>query len=204
MILLEVRLPGRDGWGILKELKKDPYTKDIPVIICSSIDDKNRGFTLGAADYLLKPIVKQELVKVLKHVVLSAQERIKVLVIDDHADDILLVRRIFEAQTNYKIIEASSGQKGLELVQSVHPDLVILDLTMPEMDGFSVVEALKHNEKTKSIPIIVVSAKELTLAEQQLLTGQVEVLLRKGIFTEHELLEDVSKALNKMHPHHPA
>ncbi|MFN8454408.1 MAG: PAS domain S-box protein [Anaerolineae bacterium] len=201
-ILLDVRLPGRDGWGILNDLKKDPYTKDIPVIICSTIDDKHRGFTSGAADYLLKPVTKQELVKALKHVTPTAQERIKVLVIDDHADDILLIRRIFEAQTNYKIIEASSGKQGLELAHTVNPDLVILDLTMPEMDGFSVVEALKHNEKTHSIPIIVVSAKELNLAEQNLLTGQVEVLLRKGIFTENELLEDVSQALNRFPQHH--
>lgn len=201
-ILLEVRLSGRDGWGILKELKKDPYTKEIPVIIYSTIDDKNHGFMLGAADYLLKPVVKQELLKALKHVMPANQERIKVLVIDDHADDILLIRRIFEAQTNYKIIEASSGKQGLELAHNLNPDLIILDLTMPEMDGFSVVEALKHNDKTRSIPIIVVSAKELNLAEQNLLTGQVEVLLRKGIFTENELLKDVSQALNRIHQNH--
>jgi CheY-like chemotaxis protein len=121
------------------------------------------------------------------------------LVIDDQADDILLIRRILEVESQYKIIEANNGKEGLALVQSVSPDLIVLDLTMPEMDGFKVVEALKSSEKTRSIPIIIVSAKELNPTEQQLLTGQVEVLLRKGLFTENELLEDVGQVLKRMH-----
>lgn len=197
-ILLDVLMPEKDGWGVLRMLKDDPATKDIPVIICSIISDKNRGFSLGAADYLVKPIVENELVKALKHLEKQHKEQIKVLVVDDQADDILLIRRILEAQANYKIFEASNGRESLELVQQVEPDLIILDLTMPEMDGFTVVESLKHNEKTRGIPIIIVSAKELTPAEHMALTGQVEVLLRKGIFTENELLEDVSQALKRI------
>lgn len=111
----------------------------------------------------------------------------------------MLIRRILEAQPNYKIFAANNGRESLELVQRVEPDLIILDLTMPEMDGFTVVEALKHNEKTRGIPIIIVSAKEITPTEHVTLTGQVEVLLRKGIFTENELLEDVSQALKRIH-----
>lgn len=197
-ILLDVLMPEKDGWGVLRILKDDPATQNIPVIICSIISDKNRGFSLGAADYLIKPIVENELVKALKHLENQSKEQVKVLVVDDQADDILLIRRILEAQPNYKIFEANNGRESMELVQSVEPDLIILDLTMPEMDGFMVVEALKNNEKTRSIPIIIVSAKELTPAEQRGLTGQVEVLLRKGIFTENELLEDVSQALKRI------
>jgi CheY-like chemotaxis protein len=184
---------------VLRTLKDDPATKDIPVIICSIISDKNRGFSLGAADYLVKPIVENDLVKALKHLENQYKEQVKVLVVDDQADDILLIRRILEAQSHYRIFEANNGRESLELVESVEPDLIILDLTMPEMDGFMVVEALKDNEKTRSIPIIIVSAKELTPAEHLALTGQVEVLLRKGIFTENELLEDVSQALKRIH-----
>ncbi len=198
-ILLDVLMPEKDGWSILRSLKEDVLTKDIPVIICSIVSDKNRGFSLGAADYLVKPIAEQELLKALKYLESEPKKRGKVLVIDDQADDILLIRRILEVQSQYKIIEASNGKQGLELVHNVNPDLIILDLTMPEMDGFKVVEALKDSEKTRSIPIIIVTAKELSPAEQQLLTGQVEVLLRKGIFTENELLEDVSQALKRIH-----
>ena len=198
-ILLDVLMPEKDGWGVLRTLKDDPVTKDIPVIICSIVSDKNRGFSLGAADYLIKPIVENELVKALKYLENQHKEQIKVLVVDDQADDILLIRRILEAQSHYKIIEANNGKEALELVQSVEPDLIILDLTMPEMDGFTVVEALKNNEKTRAIPIIIVSAKDLTPLEHLALTGQVAVLLRKGIFTENELLEDVSQALKRIH-----
>lgn len=198
-ILLDVLMPETDGWGVLRTLKDDPATRNIPVIICSIVSDKNRGFSLGAADYLVKPIVENELVKALKHLETQSKEQVKVLVVDDQADDILLIRRILEAQPNYKIFAANNGRESLELVQRVEPDLIILDLTMPEMDGFTVVEALKHNEKTRGIPIIIVSAKELTPTEHVTLTGQVEVLLRKGIFTENELLEDVSQALKRIH-----
>ncbi len=197
-ILLDVVLPGKDGWGILKELKDDPYTREIPVIMCSIISDKNRGFSLGAADYLTKPISEDKLISALKHLDNQNKQEIKVLVIDDQADDILLIRRILEAQPNYHIIEAGNGKEGLELIQTGEPDLIILDLNMPEMNGFATIEALKNNEKTRAIPIIIVSAQELTPEERKILTGQVEALLHKGIFTENELLEDVSQALEKV------
>ena len=195
-ILLDILMPDKDGWQVLKELKQDALTKDIPVIICSIISDKNKGFDLGAADYLTKPIVESELVNALKHIDEQQKEQIKVLVIDDKADDILLIRRMLEAH-NYQIIEASNGKDGLDLVQSRTPDLIILDLSMPEMDGFAVVEALKIDEDSRDIPIIIVSAKQPTQAEHESLTGQVEVLLHKGIFTESELVQVVSQALER-------
>ena len=198
-ILLDVLMPDKDGWGVLRELKENAYTKNIPVVICSIISDKNRGFSLGAADYLTKPIVESELVNALRQLDKVDKSQVKVLVIDDEADDVLLLRRILEAQPNYAIIEAPNGKVGLQLVEQQQPDLIILDLTMPEMDGFTVVEKLKNNEKTRSIPIIIVSAKELTSNERQFLTGQVEVLLQKGLFSETELLQDVGQALNHIY-----
>jgi CheY-like chemotaxis protein len=197
-ILLDVISPNNDGWGMIKTLKEDPFTKDVPVIICSIVSDKNRGFSLGATNYLIKPIVEDELIEALKRLDVEHKDEIKVLVVDDQADDILLIRRILEAQTNYSIIEAGNGKEGLKLVKSKEPDLIILDLNMPEMNGFAMVEALKENEKTRRIPIIIVSAQELTPEEHERLTGQVEVMLRKGIFTENELLEDVSHALQRI------
>ncbi|MCB0209471.1 MAG: GAF domain-containing protein [Anaerolineae bacterium] len=197
-ILLDVIIPDKDGWSLLKELKEDQVTKDIPIVVCSIASDKNRGFSLGATNYLIKPIVEDELIEALSHIDKQQNEAIKVLIVDDKADDILLTRRILEAQDNYIINEASNGKEGLKIVESTKPDLIILDLNMPEMDGFTMIENLKGDEKTRSIPIIIVSGEQLTVEQQTQLTGQVEALLHKAIFTENELLEDISQALDRL------
>jgi len=197
-ILLDIIIPEKDGWTVIKELKDDPFTKNIPVVICSIVSDKNRGFSLGAANYLTKPIIENELVEALKHLDTHHKDETRVLVVDDQADDVLLIRRILEAQSNHTIFEAGNGKEGLELVATTNPDLIIMDLNMPEMDGFAMIEALKKNEATRNIPIVIVSAQELTTEEQNYLTGQVEVLLRKGLFSEKELLEDVAQALERL------
>ncbi len=197
-ILLDVLMPDRDGWSVLRELKKDQTTEAIPVIICSMVSDRKRGFSLGATGYLNKPITEDDLLKALEHIHNNDKDQVKVLVIDDQADDILLIRRMLEAQQNYIIHEAQSGQDGLKFVQQDRPDLIILDLSMPEMDGFKVVETLKDKEETRSIPIIIASAKDLTPKESKFLNGQVEALLHKNIFTENELLQDVQRALNQI------
>jgi GAF domain-containing protein/DNA-binding response OmpR family regulator len=203
-VLLDIIIPEKDGWHIIKELKDSATTRNIPVVICSIVSDKNRGFSLGASNYLVKPIVESELLDALKHLNNHYENGLKVLVVDDHADDVLLIRRLLEAQEDYTIFEAGNGQEGMEIVELESPDLIILDLNMPKMDGFEMIEALKANEATRSIPIIIVSAQELTPEEQEKLTGQVEVLLRKGIFTEHELLQDVGLALDRITPQEKA
>lgn len=197
-ILLDVIIPNKDGWSLLKELKDNSLTKDIPIVVCSIASDKNRGFSLGATNYLVKPIVEDELIEALRHIEKPENNEVKVLIVDDKADDILLTRRILEAQENYTISEAGNGKEGLELIEHNKPNLIILDLNMPEMDGFTMIEELKANEETRSIPIIIVSGEELTLEQHEQLTGQVEALLHKAIFTENELLEDVSQALARL------
>jgi PAS domain S-box-containing protein len=201
-ITLDVLMPGKDGWQVLQELKECPETQDIPIIVCSIVSDEGRGFSLGAADYLVKPIMEEELLAALSRLDQRAEET-KVLVIDDQADDILLIRRILEAQHGYRVIEAGGGQSGIDLVHQCKPDIIILDLMMPEIDGFAVLEALKREPETRSIPVIVVTAKELTEEERQRLSGQVEVLLHKGLFTEHELLEDLGRALSRLEARQP-
>ena len=122
----------------------------------------------------------------------------KILVVEDD-EDILELLEYNLKKEGYETIGVTSGEQAVQEVRNNVPDLIILDLTMPEMDGFTVVEKLKNNEKTRPIPIIIVSAKELTSKERQFLTGQVEVLLQKGLFSETELLEDVSQALHQIH-----
>ena len=196
-ITLDVLMPDKDGWQVLRELKECPQTQHIPIIICSIISDEGRGFSLGAADYLVKPIMEEDLLTALSRLD-EQEEEIEILVIDDQVDDILLIRRILEAQPRYRVVEADGGQNGVDLVRQRKPDMIILDLMMPEVDGFAVLEALKGEPDTRDIPVIVVTAQELTDEERQRLMGQVEVLLHKGLFTEHELLEDLGRALSRV------
>jgi signal transduction histidine kinase/CheY-like chemotaxis protein len=199
-ITLDVLMPNKDGWQVLRELKECPQTRHIPIIICSIVSNEGLGFSLGAADYLVKPFVEEELLAALAR--LDQQEdEVEVLVIDDQAEDILLIRRILEAQHRYRVFEAGGGQAGIDLVQRRKPNIIILDLMMPEVDGFAVLEALKREPDTRNIPVIVITAKELTEEEEQQLMGHVESLLRKGLFTESELLADLGEALARLESH---
>jgi len=192
-----VMMPGKDGWQVIQELKADPETRDIPVVMCTIVSEKGRGLSLGAADYLVKPILEQDLIAALDR--LDREEgRHRVLVVDDQPDDRNLLRRMIESQEGYEVMEAGSGQEAILLVHQRRPHIIILDLLMPEMDGFAVLEALKADEATRSIPIIVVTAKELTERDRQVLNNRIEALIQKGVLQREELLEDVASALRKL------
>jgi len=196
-ITLDVMMPGKDGWQVIQELKADPETRDIPVVMCTIVSEKGRGLSLGAADYLVKPILEQDLIAALDR--LDREEgRHRVLVVDDQPDDRNLLRRMIESQEGYEVMEAGSGQEAILLVHQRRPHIIILDLLMPEMDGFAVLEALKADEATRSIPIIVVTAKELTERDRQVLNNRIEALIQKGVLQREELLEDVASALRKL------
>jgi CheY-like chemotaxis protein len=196
-ITLDVMMPDKDGWQVIQELKADPETNHIPVIICSIVAEKGRGMSLGAADYLVKPILEQDLLAALEQ--LDKEEgRHRVLVVDDHDEDRQLLRRMIESQEGYEVIEAAGGQEAITLVKQVFPHIIILDLMMPEMDGFAVLEAIKRDETTRSIPIIVVTAKDLTDEDRKVLNHNVTALIQKGLLNKEELLEDVAAALQKL------
>jgi GAF domain-containing protein/DNA-binding response OmpR family regulator/HAMP domain-containing protein/anti-sigma regulatory factor (Ser/Thr protein kinase) len=195
-ITLDILMPDKDGWSIIQELKQNAETSDIPVIIASILSEQGKGFSLGAADYLVKPITEEELLAALKR--LDGRPQTRILAIDDRPEDILLIRRMLEAYPRFVISEAHSGKEGLEAVHSSLPDLILLDLMMPEMDGFAVLEALKAEPATRDIPIIVVTAKTLTEEDRQRLNDSTLALLSKGQFTEQDLLTDVANALGRM------
>ncbi len=193
-ITLDIILPGEDGWTILRALKEDSATRDIPVIICSVVQDEDTGFSLGAADYLTKPVSREAL--------LSALERLRrpvrrIVLIDDDAETLEWMSRLLEQEGGYQVLAASTGQGGLRAIQESPPDLIILDLLMPEMDGFEVLARIKGEERTRSIPIIVVTAKELTPEDEARLNGQMALLLRKGLFRTEDLLADVARVLRE-------
>jgi CheY-like chemotaxis protein len=179
------------------------------VVVCSIISDQGKGFSLGAADYLVKPIAEDDLVGALERLTeqrhgAEPNAQTRVLIVDDTPDDIRLIRRILEAPTGtsgkpkYIVEEASNGAAGVTAASSeTPPDLIILDLMMPELDGFGVIEALKSNAKTREIPIVVVTAKVLTEQDHNRLNGHIEALLSKGLFGEQELMDQVTVALDR-------
>ena len=132
---LDIMMPNKDGWSVLTDLKSDPLTRDYPVIICSIMEQADKGFSLGAADYLVKPILEEDLVSALDR--LNRDGTIhEVLVIDDDPNDLRLIEKILSQHGQYKPILAEGGRKGWEAINRKTPHAIILDLFMPEMDGF--------------------------------------------------------------------
>ncbi|MBN2004941.1 MAG: GAF domain-containing protein [Anaerolineae bacterium] len=195
-ITLDVIMPGKDGWEVIQDLQADPDTHDIPVIICSIKSEIDKGFSMGVSDYLVKPINEQDLLDALTRLGKPSEEG-HILVIDDNADDRKLLHRIL-SDVGYQVMEASGGAEGVSLIHTSPPSLIILDLMMPDVDGFAVLENLKTNTATCRIPVVVVTAKELTQSEKDMLHQRVEALLQKGIYDQEQLLQDVTVALKSI------
>jgi CheY-like chemotaxis protein len=189
-ITLDVMMSGLDGWAVLAALKSEPATADIPVVMLTMVDDRNLGYALGAADYLTKPIDRDRLLAVLTR---YRRDR-PILVVDDDADARLLLRRMLE-KAGYVVVEAEHGRAALARLAELTPELILLDLMMPEMDGFEFLDELQHLPAHRSIPVVVFTAKELTPEDRQRLSGSVERTLAKGSVSREALLAEVGDLL---------
>jgi PAS domain S-box-containing protein len=197
-ITLDIMMPGQDGWTVLTELKNDAATRDIPVLICSILEEEEKGFSLGAADYLVKPILEDDLLNSLNR--LNGEGDIhKVLVIDDDPKDLRLYEKILQ-QGQFIPILAEGGQQGWEILSKNPPQAVILDLFMPDMNGFAILEKLRTTPELTNIPVIVVSGADLTAEQQKHLKDFGQKLLRKGSLNESELLTLLERALKHIKP----
>jgi CheY-like chemotaxis protein len=185
-ITLDVMMPGLDGWAVLSALKADPEVADIPVVMLTIVDDKNLGYALGASDYLTKPIDRDRLVTVLKQ---HRRDR-PVLVVDDDAGLRQLLRRVLEPE-GYAVVEAENGRVALERLRDVSPSVVLLDLMMPEMDGFEFVAEFRRHEPWRAIPIVVITARDLSHDDRERLNGYVQKILQKGALGRDQLLAEV-------------
>jgi GAF domain-containing protein/CheY-like chemotaxis protein len=186
VITLDVLMPGMDGWSVLAALKADPGLADIPVVMLTMLDDRNLGYALGAADYLTKPIDRERLVAVLGRY----RRDLPVLVVDDDADFRDLARRMLERE-GYAVIEADNGRAALDRLRDATPGVILLDLMMPEMDGFDFVAAVRANAAWRSLPIVVITAKDLSPEDHERLNGYVARVLQKGALSRETLLGEV-------------
>jgi signal transduction histidine kinase/DNA-binding response OmpR family regulator len=193
VISLDVVMPGMDGWMVLRALKADPLTAPIPVVMVSMLDDRDIGHALGASDYLTKPFDRQKLVAALRRYRRDGTQR-PVLVVEDDAPTREVIKRALE-RDGWAVSEADNGRRGLQSVARHVPDLIVLDLMMPEMDGFEFVAELRKSESGRKIPVVVVTSKEITEDDQRRLNGHVRRVLHKGSFSREELSLELRRAL---------
>lgn len=196
-VTLDIMMPNVDGWSVLADLKSDPATRDIPIIICSIVEQTDKGFNLGAADYLVKPILEDDLVHALDR--LNKNGAIHhVLVIDDDPNDLRLIEKILNEHGRYKTILAEGGRRGWEILNTNPPDAVILDIFMPEMDGFTILEKLREEPALRDIPVLVVSGGGLTVEQQKQLEDYGQRLIAKGTLKENDLIASIEGALKRI------
>jgi CheY-like chemotaxis protein len=180
-VVLDILLPGIDGWEVLAQLKADPGTAAIPVIVVSMLDERGRGFALGAAEYLVKPVGKDQLLAALYRAAAMPERKHTVVAIDDDPLAIELVRASLEPE-GWTVLGAATGQEGLALIRERQPSAVLLDLLMPGMDGFEVVEALRADPDTKTVPVVILTSKSMTQQDKERLQGRITYVARKTEF----------------------
>ena len=195
-ITLDIMMPKKDGWQVLCELKKDPETQDIPVIILSIVDNKRLGFSLGAAEYIVKPVEKQVLLRKLRNLEKTTTIK-KVLVVDDEQDTVELIGSVLK-ETGYQIEVAYNSKDAIKTIKDFVPDLIVLNLTMPEVSGFDVIEYLKTEEGVKDIPLIVITRKDLTEKDIDELNGRIQGILNKGVLAKEDLLKEIKDTISKV------
>ncbi|MCP4540049.1 MAG: GAF domain-containing protein [Chloroflexi bacterium] len=197
-VILDILMPTQDGWQVLHELKTDLATRDIPIIVLSIVDNKELGYQLGAFDYLVKPFDRRTVLSALTRIIPADQglRRNHLLVVDDDLQVIDLVCQLLENDP-YQIETAADGQQALDVIFRRRPDVILLDLLMPEIDGFGVIERLQQDPQYCDIPVIVLTAKTLTDDEINLLQQSVSQIVQKRGLKRELLVQELRNALQR-------
>ncbi|NJR62022.1 MAG: response regulator [Cyanobacteria bacterium CRU_2_1] len=188
-ITLDVMMPTMDGWSVLSALKDDPVVANIPVVMLTLVDDRELGFALGASDYITKPLDWKTLAPILKKHQQQTDSR-EVLIVEDDMASRQMLRRILERE-GWSVSEAENGRAALSQLTTYLPRLILLDLLMPEMDGFEFVAELQRHPDWRSLPIVVISSADITTEDRVRLGDQVEKVLQKGAYSRDALLNEV-------------
>jgi PAS domain S-box-containing protein len=195
VITLDVMMPGKDGWAVLSELKADATLAKIPVVLMTILDNRQMGMSLGASEYLIKPVDLERLGGLIRKFSRTASTNGgRILVVEDDPSLRELERRTLES-AGWLVTEAQNGRVALQRINEAIPDLILLDLIMPELDGFEVLEVLKANPVWRDIPVVVITARELSPEERAVLVSKVERIVQKGNYSLESLAADVSSLL---------
>ena len=193
-ILLDVMMPGMDGWMVLSALKTDPALAEIPVIMASMIEERNLGYSLGASDYLVKPVNRDQLSAVLNKYQINSKTHHHVMIIEDDPTSRDMMKTMLD-KAGWKTSTAENGLVGLKRIEEQQPDLILLDLMMPEMDGFEFVARLRQIEKWRKIPVIVLTAKDITHEDRVKLNLYTQMIFQKGAYKRDKLLLEIKELL---------
>jgi CheY-like chemotaxis protein len=195
-ITLDILMPRMDGWAVLVALKSDPDLRDIPVVIVTMLMDRGMAFALGAADFMTKPVDRASLTAMLRRYCSGAGAGL-VLLVEDDASTREATRRVLE-RLGFAAGEAANGVEGLRWLDSHSPPaLILLDLMMPEMDGFAFLEAIQKHPTLRNIPVVVLTAKQLTAEEKQVLSGGTEQILAKEATSNIDLAEAIRRSVRR-------
>ena len=194
-ITLDVMMPGMDGWAVLSSLKSDPALAEIPVVMVTIVDDRNLGYSLGAADYLTKPVDRRRLSAALSRFRGGFAGGVA-LVVDDDTVGREMVRQMLE-RDGWSVSEAENGRVAFDRLAEARPDVILLDLMMPEMDGFAFAQELRQHPQFREIPVLVLTAKDLTDDDRRRLNGKVLGVLQKSAYTREELLAEIRRELSE-------
>jgi len=196
VIILDVQMPSMSGWEVLKSLKLQSLTSGIPIILLTTDDENTERYEIGANDYLFKPIDRDRLIsKIEKY--RSGDSDFSVLVIEDDWNVRSMLRRMLEKE-NCLVSEAADGYEALKVISDNQPQLILLDLTMPNVDGFEFIHLLRLTQGITSIPIIIITAKDLTEADTVRLSGSVQKIVQKSNFSSPQLFAEIGKRLQDL------
>jgi CheY-like chemotaxis protein len=194
LVTLDVLMPDKDGWQVLQELKSDPALKEIPVVIHTVIENKALAVSLGAESYLVKPVPAEKIVSVIRKY--TGTDEGEILVVDDNEDFTNFLRNLLE-KSKFTIYTAKNGIEAIDLLHRAVPRLVFLDLLMPGMDGFEVVEKMYKDERLREVPIVVLTAKEVTADERAKLNSRIKNVVQKEGLTRETILREVNKFIQR-------
>jgi signal transduction histidine kinase/DNA-binding response OmpR family regulator len=195
MILLDISMPQMNGWEVLSVLKSDPELAEIPVVIVTIEDDQALGSALGAVDYLIKPVDYDRLLNLLQPYCTHASTP-SVLVVEDNTENREMISRQL-TKAGWRVLEAENGRRALEVIQIEQPGAILLDLMMPEMDGFEFIRELRQHSEWRSLPVLVLTAKDLSLDERQWLDKQTQRIYSKGGHSQQLLLDEIRSLIKR-------
>jgi signal transduction histidine kinase/CheY-like chemotaxis protein len=195
VITLDIMMPGKDGWQVLHELKQNPATQDIPVVVLSIVDNKKLGFSLGAAEYIVKPVDKNLLLRKLRSLEKIARIR-RILVVDNEKRTVAMLSELLE-ENGYQVAGAVNSGAAAEALEAAPADLIVLNPIMPAADGFDFIERLKSNPRTKDIPLILLTQQSLSEGDLENLNGHIRAILNRTTLTEEGLREELVETIRR-------